>query len=490
MTERMLLARPVGGCGTDRMATVVAALTDPRDIEDIASLARRSGAALAAQVRADLIGDIDPVLVRRDVAGPLIYSLRTVEYGGSSSDLLPARWLRLRNAAARGFDLVEVEFDRDATADVLDAIAPDRRLVSWYGPAADVSELRKRLAEMSAIPAAMYLLMVPADSFEAALQPLQLLATLDRDDVTAFGVGPAAAFGRVLAPWLGAPVVFGGPDGPTVRELLADYHLPQLPSLDALYGIVSRSLGTSQFLSQVNAAFRELGQPYLFLPFVVADEEELTGAFFPALRADGLGLPVRGLTVAAPYKPAALAASDSADPSARAAHAANLMLRSDQRWRAATTDGTAMVAALRDQRPLEDGRVAVVGCGAAGRAAAYELAAAGARVTLVNRDWRRGRYAADLLGLPVLALEDFQPGRYEVIVHATPAADTPLFDLDRVAPHCVIADFVCAAHTTDLIAAAGQRGLATVDGHEVLAHEVEQQFRRMAGQPMPMPHPL
>jgi shikimate 5-dehydrogenase len=73
-----------------------------------------------------------------------------------------------------------------------------------------------------------------------------------------------------------------------------------------------------------------------------------------------------------------------------------------------------------------------------------------------------------------------------VIVHATPAPAP--FDVDRVATGSTVVDFVCAAEPTALITAARRRGLAAIDGHEVLAREVGHQFHLMTGRPMPDLH--
>jgi len=240
MMQQLTAARAVR-TGIGRSATVIAPWANRRDADDLARLSPALGTALGAEVRADLIGDIDLAAARTRVAGPVIFSLRSTAYQGAATDGPQARSQRLTSAAARGFDLVDLEFDHDLVPDVLAEIPAPRRLVSWHGT---VSELRTHIAKMTAVPAAMYRLTVAAQSFVDALQPLQLLATLHRDDVTAFGTGPAAAFGRVLAPWFGAPVVFGGSDGPATRELLTDYPFPRLPSLDGLYLFVVDSNGT------------------------------------------------------------------------------------------------------------------------------------------------------------------------------------------------------------------------------------------------------
>jgi 3-dehydroquinate dehydratase/shikimate dehydrogenase len=145
-----------------------------------------------------------------------------------------------------------------------------------------------------------------------------------------------------------------------------------------------------------------------------------------------------------------------------------------------------MLAALRGTRPLGGAPVAVIGCGAAGRAAAFALSNAGARVTLVNHEESRGCSAANRLRLPFIRLDAFRPAQYAVLVHATPLADRLPFPIDGVPASTVVADFVCAARTTVMVLAAQRRGLATIDGRDVLASEVKQQFELMTGRQLPL----
>jgi 3-dehydroquinate dehydratase/shikimate dehydrogenase len=487
---------PVAADGTpareaDRRATVVAVLENPAAATGTA-LARLPDGVTGIEVRADLVGDLDPGQLRRYASGQLVYALRSRRHGGSGPDAVPDRQARLV-AAARDYDLVDLEYDHDLVPGVLAGVPPDRRRISWRGGDVGLAELRRRFEQMARVPAALYLLAPQGRSFPAAIDALRLLGSLRRTDVTAFGTAPTAAFTRVLAPWLGAPVVYGRATGPTVQQILTDYPFPALAPLSSLCGIVGRSVQTSLFVQLVNAALGGLSIPRLCLPFAVPEPADFP-EFLPTIEAghfDALGLPLRALTVAVPYKPAAFAAAASADPRAQAAQAANFLLRTEAtggQWRAVTTDGSAMLAALTGTRsmvPVAGTSIAVIGCGAAGRAAAVALAGAGAKVTMVNRGPSRGQLVASRLGLPFVPLDAFQPGRYAVLVHATPVADRLPFDLDDVAPDTVVADFICAAEPTALVAAARRRGLATVDGRDVLVHEVRQQFQLMTGQPMP-----
>jgi 3-dehydroquinate dehydratase/shikimate dehydrogenase len=477
-------------------AQVVATLTG-RDQD----LDRLPAAVSHLEVRADLVGDLDPATLRRRFGGRLVYSLRSVWHGGGCADPPQARRRRLAAAAAAGYDLVDLEASHDLVPEVLEQVPAGRRRISWHGGPLELALLRAQFTWMAKVPARMYLLAPAVSTAVEALTPLRLLAQLGRDDVTAFGAGPAGTWSRLLAPWLGAPVVFGrlspGQDAvvPTVEQLLTDYPFPVLPPLSKLYGIVGRSVQTSLSPRLHNRAYREQRTPELFLPFYVPDRATFLTRFWPAIVTglERLGLPLAGLTITSPLKEAALFAADSASPTARAAGAANALVHRQGRWRAETTDASAVTALLRRARvPLNRRRAAVIGCGGAGRAAAIALLACGAEVVMVNRRGGRGPLASELLGLPFLPLESFTPDGWSVVVHATPVCTEMPLDVARLADDAVVLDLVYGSSRTALVTAARQRGLLTIDGWDALSTEVAHQFRLMTGRSMkeePCPAP-
>jgi 3-dehydroquinate dehydratase / shikimate dehydrogenase len=472
-------------------ASVVASLTD-RD-QDLRALQRLPSGVSHLEVRADLTGDVDPARLRRHFAGQLVYSLRSVWHGGGCADPPLTRRHRLAAAAAAGYDLVDLEASHDLVPEVLERVPAGRRRISWQGGPLELPLLRAQFSWMAGVPARMYLLAPAVSSAVQALTPLRLLAQLGRTDVTAFGAGPAGTFSRLLAPWLGAPVVFGRltPDqptgAPTVDQLLADYPFPALPAVRQLYGIVGRSVHTSLSPRLHNDAYAELSVPGLFLPFYVPDRASFLAGFWPGV-ADGLdrlGLPLAGLTVTAPQKEVALAAAETASPTARAAGAANALVRRDGRWRAETTDASATTALLRRANVrLDRRRAAVIGCGGAGRATAIGLLSRGADVVMVNRGGRRGRLAAELLGLPFAPLETFTPAGSTVVVNATPVSAQPPVDIAGLADDSVVVDLVYGPGQTALVDTARRRGLLTIDGWDVLSAEVSHQFQLMTGRAM------
>jgi 3-dehydroquinate dehydratase/shikimate dehydrogenase len=440
------------------------------------------------EVRADLAGDLDADWLRDRFAGELAYSLRGRAEGGAFEGPPDERRRRLA-AAARGFDLVEVG---EGDLDLLDGIPPHRRLASWSGAVADAGGLREAWERLSRVPARLYRLAVGTPRPGDVLALLRSLHDQGRRDVTAFATGPAGTWTRVLAPRLGVPVAFGSLNGAgepgelTVAQLAADYGLPALPPLERVFGIAGRAVSRSLSPRLHNAAYRELGLPALYLPFQV-------DGFAPFWRAaeaglEELGWPLRGLTVASPYKEEALRLASEVSSLARQAGSANTLLRRRGAWRADTADAQGVVSALLQRRiPLAGREVAVVGCGGAGRAAAAGLLRAGARVTLVNRGPDRGGFASRLLGTPFVPLSEFRAGDFSLVVHATPLAAESPFPVADLGRGTVVVELVYGPAPTPLMLATAAGGGIAIDGREVLGVEVRRQFRLMTGRRMPAP---
>ena len=478
-------------------ATLVATLVQ-RPSPEASEIVAVAGTASWLEVRGDLVGDLEPGPLREHFPGKLLYTLRSVAEGGSFNGPPEQRAERLLGAAAAGYDLVDLEADRDLVPEILAAVAPERRVLSWHGGPTLEPELRRRFLTMAETPAALYKLIPEARQPGQALEPLFLLDRLRRRDLVSFAVGEQGSWTRLVAPYLGAPVVYGSltetPGAPgqwSIARLIRDFGLPDLPAVERLYGIVGNPVGHSLSPRLHNAAYRALGLPALYLPF----EPEALGDFWLEVVESeilpGAGLPVRGLSVTAPFKRVALALAGAASPLAETVGAANTLVWRDEVWEGETTDPDGVVEPLRRHGiELEGAAVAVLGCGGAGRAAAAGLAHAGARVTLVNRGVERGRQTAQDLHLPFEPLATWQPAGSAIVVHATSLGredDEPLpldpASLDR---HAVVVDLVYREGPTPLIRAAAERGLVTVDGREVLLFQAVSQFRLMTGHVLPL----
>jgi len=475
-------------------ATLLATLTTPPS---------PSGQELSAlpdtvdwlEVRSDLVGDLDPDWLRSRFRGRLLYSLRSRAEGGNFDGSPGQRHDRLRRAS-RSYDLIDIEGDRDCLPDLLDALPVEKRLISWHGPASRLSELESRFAQLSTVPASLYKLVTKAANGNDELAPLALLSKLGRSDTIAYANGPLGFWTRLVAPYLGAPIVSGlvsngpaVPTEPTINKLIEDYGLPTLMPVEGIYGIVGSPVFHSLSPRLHNAAYRSMNYPALFVPFHVESFSEFWHEVVEGGALESLGMPIKGLTVASPNKEAALLMTRTVSPMAQRAESANILVRSNGSWKADTTDPEVVFMAHQEHGvQMQQKRAAVIGCGGAGRAIAAALAQSGAGVTLVNRGAERGTYAAQLLSLPYLPLLEFSAAGYDIVVNATPVGrddgEAP-FKIETLGEDAAIIDLVYGSAPTPLIASARELEHVAIDGREVLRAQVLRQFQMMTGTAMP-----
>ena len=481
-----------------KKTSLVATLTSPPS-EDGRELVELSPDVEYLEVRADLVGDLDPEVLRGQFTGRLMYTLRSRAEGGGHTGGEESR--RRRPAAAAAiYDLVDLEGERDLTPEILAAVPAEKRLISWHGPSLHPTELRRLFDRLAQTPARFYKLIPTAKETADGLRPLALLYALRRDDVVAFSAGEAGTWTRLLAPRLGSPLTYGAlgalPGAPgqiTVERLIQDYGLPHLPEVERLYGIAGQPIAHSLSPRLHNGAYRKLGIPALYLPFEVSTFGDFWLDVVESGSLDHLGFPLRGLSVTSPFKEVALAVSGVSSPRAQHIGAANTLVRDDEDvWEAETTDPEGVSRLLETNGvTLRGAKAAVVGCGGAGKAAAYGLELAGADVTLVNRGRERGERASQEMGLPLVPLADFDPGAYDILIHATALGhheDDPLpFELDPIGDEAAVVDLVYGDGPTRLVAELRQRGRRAYGGRRVLLHQAFQQFRLMTGEELDEP---
>ena len=472
-------------------ATLVATLERPTDVSRLSSVRR---VADWLEHRADLAPEVGLGRLRSHFHGRLLFTLRSAREGGACVLEPDGRRTRLCRAA-RDYDLVDLETD-DLVPTVLDAIAPERRVISWHGRAVDRHDLIRRLHRLSATPALLYRLVSDARASGDELAPLQLLETARRSDVVAFAAGPIGQWTRLVAPHLGARAVFGAIDDndhgtPTVDRLVSDYDLPRMRPVDEVFGIVGDPVLSSLSPRVHNAAFQSLGLRALYLPFHAPSFSAFWSGVVASGALDGLGRRLRGLCVVSPHKECALAAAQERSPMVERARSTNFFARHGASWTADTTDPGGVLEPLFDRRVSVHGaRAAVIGCGGSGRAVAAALHDAGASVTLVNRGLERGLRAAELLRLPYRPLSRFSPEGYSIVVNATPVGregEPAPFAVDRLSPDAVVVDLVYGKRPTPLVAASLLGGRVVVDGRDVVMAQASRQFRLMTGRAMPEP---
>ena len=234
------------------------------------------------------------------------------------------------------------------------------------------------------------------------------------------------------------------------------------------YGVLGWPVGHSRSPAMMRAAGLK---DYQRLPVA-------PGAFDDTVRALGGG-GFRGANVTIPHKQAALALATTASEAAREIGAANtLTFGPGGEIAADNTDAPGLLAALGGAPPAS---AFVLGAGGSARAVVWALTRAGADVAVWNRTPER----AEGLGARVVT----RPVCAEVLVNCTsvgldhsssPFKALPL-QADHLEEYATVVDLVYKVGGTELIREAGQRGIRTVDGLEILVRQGALSFTLWTG---------
>jgi shikimate dehydrogenase len=196
----------------------------------------------------------------------------------------------------------------------------------------------------------------------------------------------------------------------------------------------------------------------------------------------------RGVNVTLPHKQRALALADQVSERARAIGAANTLLFEDGQVRADNTDAPGLIASL--PVPARGRSALVLGAGGVARAAVWALLDAGAsEVRIWNRTPERAVALARSLGaVPVSVAEPA-----DLLVHCTshglagedtlsglPISEASLGEFETVV------NFVYTRECTALTRSARRRGVAVVDGLELLLAQGALSFEQFTGRPAPV----
>jgi shikimate dehydrogenase len=247
-----------------------------------------------------------------------------------------------------------------------------------------------------------------------------------------------------------------------------------------------------------NAAFRQLGLDYIYVPFRVKPED------LAAVVAGFKALNVRGFNVTIPHKVTVTSLLDTLDPLAEKIGAVNTVVNDNGKLTGYNTDATGFLQALLQQGMEPDGKnVVILGAGGASRAISYILAENGAGLTILNRlqelDWAvdlAHRISEDF-GKEVRALELTRENLTNVLagaailINATSVGMTPdegasPVPADLLRPELVVFDIVYNPIRTRLLKEAEAAGCRTAGGIDMLAWQGALAFEKWTGQQAPL----
>ena len=308
-----------------------------------------------------------------------------------------------------------------------------------------------------------------------------------RRDVVAIPMGEVGLAGRVLSLRQGSPLSYAAVEEATAPgQLSLDamehlYRAARITGRTRVYGVIGDPIGHSLSPLLHNTAFQARKFDAVFVPFLVKNLRDFTGAIKP--------FGVSGFGVTIPHKENILRYLDDCDSLAARIGAVNtVVVRGGGRLYGYNTDYVGVLRSLERRMNLAGSRVLLFGAGGAARAAAFALAQAGSIVCLSARRMERAQALARAVGAQVVLAQNC---RGRLLTHdvnyrrwvRTANGGSPLAS-DEL--NCrIVMDMVYRPRRTDLLRCADRKGIETISGIEMFLAQGFAQYEIWTGERAP-----
>ncbi|MDF1695926.1 MAG: type I 3-dehydroquinate dehydratase [Saprospiraceae bacterium] len=452
--------------------------------------------AKAVVVRADCFNHIEDVN-QIELSNELrILSLKSKREGGQFIGSLQERHRIIINALNQ-FDLIELEAETDLTPEILNQIVPNKRLISWQGYAQSYEELECKMQKLLTYEARFYQLILNPNSISQGLWPLKIVKNFGRKDIISFASSAVGVWTQILAAFMGSAMIYAVRETDkeddvflSLEQLTTDYSIDQTRVIQQIFGIAGNPVFTSMSPLIHNKSYTSLGLEALYLPFQIDDFDEFWRFISVDFEAAELDLTLGGFTMVSPYKEKTFqSASGHLCQPTTVSKACNILINKEGKWYSDSSDGLGVLAALEEIGiDLNGLKVAIIGCGGAGRTIAARISNKNAEIHLFNRSENRGILASKLLNLPFHLIEKFEAENFDIIINATPVGKKGMkliFDPARMTQNSIAIDMAYAKKDTQLVAHCRKNGKRIIEGKEILLHQVKKQFTGLTGEEMP-----
>ncbi len=211
---------------------------------------------------------------------------------------------------------------------------------------------------------------------------------------------------------------------------------------------------------------------------------EAHAADFASTLRDFAALGGAGANVTLPLKALALSLCASLDVSAERAGAVNTLIRTDNAWHGANTDGTGLVRDLtqRQHLNLQGRRLLIIGAGGAARGVLGPLLEAGAvDLVIANRSVDKAQALAQQFAGRACALDQLaNQGAFDLIVHASSAGHgdfvMPTWPESLVQAGTALVDLSYGTASKPALAWASELEIVAFDGLGMLIEQAAEAF--------------
>lgn len=297
---------------------------------------------------------------------------------------------------------------------------------------------------------------------------------------------------RILSPAMGGLYTYAAPassEGTAAGQVGARvlrhlYRIDRFTRAAKMYGVIADPVRHSISPAVHNRAFQTKRMDAVYVPFLVK----------PGQLKDFIELadklPLSGFSVTIPHKQKIIRYLDAVEPLARRIGAVNTVWKRAGKWRGTNTDAEGVVGPLSRKMRLAKATVLLVGNGGAARGAAFALADAGAKVSIVGRNPDRVRALAKVCGAEPLSREHLDGRHFDAVVHATSVGMHPHVDecfFDGEIPGDLVFDMVYNPLETLLIRRAREQGKEVVPGIAMFLEQAAKQFEIWTSDAAPKP---
>jgi 3-dehydroquinate dehydratase/shikimate dehydrogenase len=391
-------------------------------------------------------------------------------------------------AGASAVDL-EIESAENAT-DKLEWLRNTSKLVLSYHNFEGTPAIEPVFKRMAKIPAYAYKLVTTSRKPSDGYKLLALAKAHPREKLIVLAMGEPGFCTRVLAPSFGGLYTYAAPNAAegtasgqvSARMLRHLYRVDKFTKAAKIFGVVADPVRHSISPNVHNRAFQHKRMDAVYLPFLVHSNQ--LKDFFQMADA----LPLAGASITIPHKQKIVRYLDTVEPLARRIGAVNTIWKKAGKWRGTNTDAEGVTVPLMKRLKLAKSTALVVGNGGAARGAAFALADAGAKVSLVGRNLDRVRALARICNGEPLSREQAAAKTFDVVVHCTPMGMWPHAEecfFDGRVPGELVFDMVYNPRETMLLKRAKDQGCETIDGLAMFLEQAARQFEIFTGETAP-----
>ena len=392
------------------------------------------------------------------------------------------------SAGARAID-IEIESAENAGVRLEQLRSKALVIVSFhnYGGTPAVDPILRRMMK---VPADCFKLVTTARKPSDNFRVLSLAKAYAKVPMVLLAMGEMGLPTRVLSAAMGGLYTYAAPNAAegtapgqiSARLLRHIYRVDKFTKSAKVYGVVADPVRHSISPAVHNRAFQSRRMDAVYLPMLV-HPAQLKDFFTMAGK-----MPIQGCSVTIPHKQKVMRYLDWIDPLARRIGAVNTITRRAGKWRGTNTDVDGVIVPLKKKINIPKSSILVVGNGGAARGAAFALAGAGAKVSIVGRNPDRVRALWKACGATPLMKDQLRGHHFDAIIHATPLGMYPHTNecfFDEEIPGDLVFDMVYNPLETVLVKRAREQRKEVIPGLTMFLEQAAHQFETWTGESAP-----